>query len=74
LPHGGLFAIYLLVYGFGRVFVHSLREEVVWFWGLQNAQVFSILGMMAGALGLAYLYWRRQRHQENAPPPVGATR
>lgn len=74
LPNGGLFAVYLLVYGFGRVFVHSLREEVVWFWGLQNAQVFSILGMIVGALGLAYVYWRRQRREDDASPPVGATR
>lgn len=68
LPNGGLFAVYLLVYGFGRVFVHALREEVVWFWGLQQAQVFSIFGMIAGALGLAYVYWRRQQGSD-APAP-----
>ncbi len=33
LPDGGLFATYLVVYGFGRFFVHMLREEVVWIWG-----------------------------------------
>ena len=68
LPHGGLFATYLLVYGIGRIFVHSLREEVVWFWGLQQAQVFSIAGAIAGAIGLAILFWLRSQGREPAGP------
>jgi phosphatidylglycerol---prolipoprotein diacylglyceryl transferase len=65
LPHGGLFASYLVIYGIGRVFLHSLREETVWFWGLQQAQVFSILGAIAGAVFLALLYWKRPRYGEH---------
>ena len=61
LPDGGLFATYLVVYGFGRFFVHMLREEVVWIWGLQQAQVFSILGMLGGMFLLAYAYLRREQ-------------
>lgn len=71
LPHGALFATYLLVYGIGRLFVHSLREQVVWFWGLQQAQVFSIAGAIAGAVGLAVLYWMRaQNRDSDASPPA----
>jgi len=73
LPNGGLFATYLLVYGFGRVFVHSLREEVEWFWGLQQAQVFSIAGMILGALLLAYLYWQRSQRETDAHSKAEAT-
>jgi phosphatidylglycerol---prolipoprotein diacylglyceryl transferase len=71
LPHGALFATYLLVYGIGRLFVHSLREQVVWFWGLQQAQVFSIAGAIAGAVGLAVLYWMRSQNRDSdTSPPV----
>lgn len=66
LPHGGLFAAYLLVYGIGRVFVHALREEVVWFWGLQQAQVFSIAGAIAGAIGLIVLYRLRSERDDDS--------
>lgn len=73
LPHGGLFMTYLLVYGIGRFFVHGLREEVVWIWGLQQAQVLSIAGAIAGAIGLAYLYWQRQQHPESELPSHAET-
>jgi phosphatidylglycerol---prolipoprotein diacylglyceryl transferase len=74
LPHGALFATYLLIYGIGRLFVHSLREQVVWFWGLQQAQVFSIAGAIAGAIGLAVLYWMRSqdRDSDSSPPAKSA--
>jgi len=74
LSHGALFATYLLVYGIGRLFVHSLREQVVWFWGLQQAQVFSIAGAIAGAIGLAVLYWMRSQKQDSdsSPPAKSA--
>jgi phosphatidylglycerol---prolipoprotein diacylglyceryl transferase len=74
LPNGALFATYLLVYGIGRLFVHSLREQVVWFWGLQQAQVFSIAGAIAGAAGLAVLYWMRsQTRDSDTSPPAETT-
>ncbi len=70
LPHGALFCIYLVVYGIGRALIHGLREEVVWLWGLQQAQVFSIFGVVAGGIGLALIYWFRSRnHEPSGPPP-----
>jgi phosphatidylglycerol---prolipoprotein diacylglyceryl transferase len=73
LPNGALFATYLLVYGIGRLFVHSLREQVVWFWGLQQAQVFSIAGAIAGAAGLAVLYWMRSQNRDSDTSPPAET-
>lgn len=69
LPHGALFCVYLVAYGIGRVFIHGLREESVWFFGLQQAQVFSIAGILAGSAGLAILYWLRSQGREPAGPP-----
>lgn len=58
LPHGALFALFVALYAFGRFFISFVREERVWFWGLQEAQVISIAGVVIGALSLAYLLRR----------------
>jgi phosphatidylglycerol---prolipoprotein diacylglyceryl transferase len=58
LPHGALFALFITLYAFGRFFISFVREERVWFWGLQEAQVISIAGVAIGALALAYLLRR----------------
>lgn len=56
IPHGSLFAIYLVVYGIGRFFIHGwFREENIWALGMQQAQFFSLLGVVVGLVGLAIL-------------------
>ncbi len=67
LPNGSLFAIFLSLYAFGRFFISFVREERIWFWGLQEAQVISVLGVVAGLIAIAFLA-RRGTGQERAVP------
>lgn len=54
---GHLFALYLGLYAAGKFGLTFLRTEVVWFWGLQEAQVFA-LGAIIIALVWAWLVSR----------------
>ncbi len=58
LPDGSLFALYWLLYGLGRFAVSFVRQEAVWFWGLQQAQVIALATALAGALALLWLLRR----------------
>ncbi|MBI3969509.1 MAG: prolipoprotein diacylglyceryl transferase [Chloroflexi bacterium] len=49
---GQLFALYLGLYAAGKFALTFLRTETVWFWGLQEAQVFAVAG-----LAIALLWW-----------------
>ncbi len=60
LPDGAIFAIYALLYGVTRFIISYVREERVWFWGLQEAQVVSI-GVLVAALVALVMIFRRQR-------------
>jgi phosphatidylglycerol:prolipoprotein diacylglycerol transferase len=53
LPPGALFAIYAATYATGRFAISYFREERVWFWGLQEAQVISIAVLVVALLALA---------------------
>lgn len=57
LPHGALFAIFVVVYGVVRFFLSYVREQEVWFWGLQQAQVVALVLVAVAAGALIYL-WR----------------
>ncbi|MDW8060932.1 MAG: prolipoprotein diacylglyceryl transferase [Thermomicrobium sp.] len=59
LPDGSLFALYWLLYGIGRFLISFVRQEAVWFWGLQQAQVVALVTALVGALALAWLLRRR---------------
>ncbi len=41
-PDGMLFALYLLLYSFGRFFISFLREDKIWIAGLQEAHLIAI--------------------------------
>jgi phosphatidylglycerol:prolipoprotein diacylglycerol transferase len=67
MPDGALFAIFLVVYGIGRFFLHGLlRQEDVWWLGMQQAQVFSLAGALLGAGMLAVLYYRDRAESGNS--------
>jgi len=67
LPNGALFALFITLYASGRFFISNVREERVWFWGLQEAQVISIVGVLLGGLALAWLLTRRGSGTPNEP-------
>ena len=56
LPNGALFATFVTVYAFGRFFISWVREERVWFWGLQEAQVISLIAVSIGVAALVWLF------------------
>jgi phosphatidylglycerol:prolipoprotein diacylglycerol transferase len=65
LPSGALFALAAVLYSVGRFFISFVRQERVWFWGLQEAQVVAIV---AGLLGLVALIWLLRRPSPAATP------
>lgn len=62
-PAGTLFLTYLAVYAVGRFALTFVRQERVWFWGLQEAQVIALLTLAAVTLLLTWL----ARRQPSAP-------
>lgn len=71
LPNGALFATYMLIYGIGRFFIHGwFRQEDIWYLGMQQAQFFSLLSVILGAIILAVLYYLDRSRAEDTPQPV----
>ncbi len=69
MPDGALFAIFLVVYGIGRFFLHGwFRQEDIWILNMQQAQAFSLLGVAGGLIALAILYYRNQPESGDSPP------
>ncbi|MDQ3549490.1 MAG: prolipoprotein diacylglyceryl transferase, partial [Chloroflexota bacterium] len=60
LPDGAIFAIFSALYAATRFVISSVREERVWFWGLQEAQVVAIVMFVVSLAALAWL-WRQPR-------------
>jgi phosphatidylglycerol:prolipoprotein diacylglycerol transferase len=59
LPDGSLFALYWLLYGIGRFLVSFVRQEAIWFLGLQQAQVIALATALIGLVALLWLLRRR---------------
>ena len=53
-PDGMLFAMYIGLYAFGRFFISFLREDKVWFAGLQEAHLICILLVVISVPLLVY--------------------
>jgi phosphatidylglycerol---prolipoprotein diacylglyceryl transferase len=56
LPDGAIFAIFALLYAATRFVISYVREERVWFWGLQEAQVIALLTLVVSAAALVWLF------------------
>jgi len=56
LPDGAIFAIFALLYAVTRFVISYVREERVWFWGLQEAQVIALLTLVISAAALVWLF------------------
>ncbi len=57
---GTVFASYLALYATGKFMVTFLREELIWFWGLQQAHLLALL-----LLAVAAVIWRWRSSPEN---------
>lgn len=68
---GLLFATYAIGYSVGRFALSYFRMENVWFWGLQEAQVASLLGLAAGVVMLLVIR-RRTAAADSAPQEAPA--
>lgn len=61
LPVGALFLIYLALYAVGRFALTFVRQERIWFLGLQEAQVIALLAFAGAAILLGRLLLRSGR-------------
>lgn len=59
LPGGMLFLIYVAGYAIGRFTLTFVRQEAVWFWGLQEAQVVALVIFAMALAAVVYLLGAR---------------
>jgi phosphatidylglycerol---prolipoprotein diacylglyceryl transferase len=59
MPDGVAFALFGALYAGTRFMISYMREERVWFWGLQEAQVIAIIALVSSLVGL-YVFLRRR--------------
>ena len=64
LPAGTTFAVFALLYAVTRFVISFVRQERIWFWGLQEAQVVSLVVLAVSAVALFILLRRRQPSTE----------
>jgi len=64
---GLLFLSYFSIYAVGRLVFSFVRQEKIWFWGLQEAQVISILVLAISIPMFVYLWRRTQRNERSEP-------
>ncbi len=55
LPDGVCFALFGATYAASRFMISYMRQERVWFWGLQEAQVVAIAALVASIIALVIL-------------------
>ncbi len=72
-PDGMLFVAFLMLYSLGRFFITFLRDDKVWFGGLQEAQLLSLLILAITVPLLAYrAQWGRPPVAEEASRQPGS--
>ncbi len=70
---GLLFFGYVFLYSLGRFSLTFVRQEDIWFWGLQEAQVVSLLGLIVSLPAARYfIRKRRLAHSEAVKLDKGA--
>ena len=58
---GLLFVTYVATYSIGRFVLSFTRVEKVWFWGLQEAQVISLIALLVALAALIAMWLRNER-------------
>ena len=66
---GLVFLSYLSMYSIGRFVLTFVRQEKVWFWGLQEAQIISVAVLVVSA-ALIFFLWKRTRNKIATEPVV----
>jgi phosphatidylglycerol---prolipoprotein diacylglyceryl transferase len=61
LRNGTLFAIYLIAYSLGRVWIEALRTDSLMVGSLKMAQVISLVGVAIGSISLFWIYRQRPK-------------
>jgi phosphatidylglycerol:prolipoprotein diacylglycerol transferase len=69
LPPGALFAIFSMLYAATRFLISYVREERVWLWGLQQAQVVALVVLVISTVALVWLL-RRGGGGSDTPQPA----
>jgi len=64
---GMLLLSYLAFYAVGRFALSFVREEKIWFWGLQEAQVIALLALTGVMAASFYIHFKRQSQKEYSP-------
>ena len=67
LKPGNLAMIYIAGYSAGRVWIEGLRTDSLMFGPLRIAQIISLLGIILGLAGLAWLYLMKRRLPDVVP-------
>lgn len=67
LPNGVSFALFGALYATSRFMISYMRQERIWFWGLQEAQVMAILALIASVVALVVLLRRARDTMTMAP-------
>ena len=62
-----IFALFGAMYASSRFMISYMRQERVWFWGLQEAQVVAIAALVASLIALVVLMRRGERTVTVAP-------
>ncbi len=62
---GLLFLIYLSIYAVGRFVFTFVRQENIWFWGLQEAQVIAIFTLVISLAAIVYITRVRRAQVES---------
>lgn len=70
VPDGTVFATFALLYAVGRFVISFVRQESVWFWGLQEAQVVSMIIFVVASVALAILLRPGRTDESAAPQPA----
>lgn len=63
---GTIFYLYLILYSIGRYFIEGMRTDSLMFLGMRQAQLFSLLSILAGAALLVYKTQKARKEDLNA--------
>lgn len=70
LPGGLLFMVFIGGYAIGRFALTFVRQEAVWAWGLQEAQLIALVALVLAGAGAYWIVRGAQKTQGNKVQPL----